>query len=49
MGGFIDACEDYVPDATPWDELFNIKNQPDGWVNTVESLDYCINIAEEEE
>lgn len=48
MGGFVDACLDYIPDATPWDELFDIENQPDGWVNTVESLAYCINIVEVE-
>lgn len=49
MGGFIDAWEDYVPDATPWDELFDIKNQPEGWCNTVESLAYNIEILEIEE
>jgi hypothetical protein len=31
-----DGLTDYVPDATPWDELFDIENQPKGWVNTVE-------------
>ena len=44
MGCFIDGCRDYVPDATPWDELFDIDNQPEGWCNTVESLAYSIDI-----
>lgn len=48
MGGFVDACKDYLPDATPWDELFDIENQPDDWKNTVESLAYSINIIEVE-
>lgn len=46
MGGYIDGNTDYLPDATPWDELFDIKNQLEGWRNTVESLAYCINILD---
>ncbi len=49
MGAFIDASADYIPDATPWDELFDIKNQPDGWKNTVESQAYSISIFEIEQ
>lgn len=37
-----DMCLDYVPDATPWDDLFDIKNQPEGWCCTVESLAYSL-------
>lgn len=44
-----DACKDYEPDATPWNELFEINNFPKGWRNTVESLAYSIQIIEEEE
>ena len=46
MGGFIDANKDYLPDATPWDELFDIKHQPREWRNTVESLAYSIDILD---
>lgn len=46
MGCFIDAWKDYLPDATPWDELFDIKNQPAGWRNTVESQSYCVDILD---
>lgn len=46
MGGFVDSCKDYLPDATPWDELFKIDEQPDNWTNTVESLAYSIDIIE---
>ncbi len=46
MGLFVDACADFIPDATLWDELFDIENQPEGWVNTVESLAYSIHVIE---
>lgn len=46
MGCFIDACKDYLPNATPWDELFDIKNQPEGWTSTVEPLAYYIDILD---
>lgn len=49
MGCFIDAGEDYIPDATPWDELFDIKKQPEGWQCTVEPQAYSIDILEFEE
>lgn len=44
-----DGLTDYVPDATPWDELFDIENQPKGWVNTVESLAYGISIVQQKQ
>lgn len=46
---YVDATMDYVPDATPWDELFDIDKQPQGWCNTVESLAYSIDILDAEE
>lgn len=49
MGCCLDTYEDFLPDATPWDELFDIKNQPNGWKCTVESLAYGIVIVETEE
>lgn len=49
MSSFIDAATDYIPDATPWDELFDIKNQPEGWRNTIESQAYCIQIIDTEQ
>ena len=47
MEPVIDSYTDYVPDATPWDELFDIQNQPAKWTNTVESLAYSINMIQE--
>lgn len=47
MNTLIKSKEDYVPDATPWDELFDIKNQPKDWSNKIESLSYRIDIIEE--
>lgn len=44
-----DGLTDYVPDATPWDELFDIENQPKGWVNTVEPLAYGISIVQQKQ
>lgn len=49
MHGFLDAQTDYIPDATPWDELFDINNQPKDWCNTVELLSYSINIFDVKE
>lgn len=49
MGDYVNATTDYLPDATPWDELFDIKNQPEGWQNTVESQAYFIDILDIEE
>ena len=49
MGCCLDCNEDFLPDATPWDELFDIKNQPKGWKCTVESLGYDIDIIETED
>lgn len=48
MSVFTKSKEDYVPEATPWDELFDIKNQPEDWKNTIESSSYKINIIEED-
>lgn len=36
------SSEDYLPDATPWDELFENDSLPEGWVSTVESLAYAV-------
>lgn len=47
MEPIVDSLADYVPDATPWDELFDIQNQPSKWTNTVESLAYSISIIQE--
>lgn len=33
---------DYIPDATPWDELFGVENLPADWCCNVESLYYSI-------
>ncbi len=44
-----DGFTDYVPDATPWDELFDIEKQPIGWVNTVEPLSYGIIIIQQKQ
>jgi len=33
---------DYIPDATNWDELFDVENRPDNWTCIVESLAYSI-------
>lgn len=43
---YVDAIDDFVPDATPWDELFDINNLPEDWHNTVEPNDYYINIID---
>lgn len=47
MGLFRDDA-DYLPDATPWDELFDVKSLPRGWRNTVEGLAYGIHIVKGE-
>lgn len=49
MKPVVDGLTDYVPDATPWDELFDIQNQPVKWTNTVESLAYSICMIQENE
>lgn len=38
----IDGMSDFVPDATPWDELFSVESLDDNWCCTVESLAYFI-------
>lgn len=37
-----DSCNDYVPCATNWDELFKVEELSDQWGNTVESLAYSV-------
>ncbi|WP_321994617.1 hypothetical protein [Clostridium butyricum] len=40
--GVGDSDSGYVPSATNWDELFDVKNKEDTWGCTVESLAYSI-------
>lgn len=42
LSGMIDAIQDYLPYAENWNALFGVKELPEGWGLTPESLAYRI-------